>query len=77
MDKLLNNETRFSLDASADELRAEIYREMSPARKREELNRLQNTARKLKTAGVRATRPDWSEAEVKKAVREIFLYAVT
>jgi len=75
MEKILHNP--ITVGSPVDARRAEIYREMSPARKREELNRLQNTARKLKAAGVRAMRPDWSEQEIQKAVREIFLYAVT
>jgi hypothetical protein len=62
---------------SADERRAELYRAMSPAKKWSAWKRLQCTAWRMKTAGVRAKHPTWSEREVEKAVREIFLYAVT
>jgi hypothetical protein len=35
------------------------------------------SARKMKTAGVRAQHPDWSEEQVKEEVRRIFLHART
>lgn len=64
-------------DTTAEEYRTEIYRKMSPFRKWEEWRRLQSAAWALKHAGVKAAHPTWSEQEVKKAVRDIFLYAVT
>ena len=35
------------------------------------------SARALKAAGLREQHPDWSEEQVQKRVREIFLHAVT
>ena len=61
----------------ADELRTEIYRTMSPAKKWQEWTRLRETAWKLKAAGLRALHPTWSDQDVENAVRKIFLYAVT
>jgi hypothetical protein len=55
----------------------EIYRTMPPARKWEEVKRLRETAWRLKRAGVKALHPQWTEAEIEKVVRGIFLYAVT
>ncbi|NUM88687.1 MAG: hypothetical protein HUU37_05750 [Bdellovibrionales bacterium] len=63
--------------ASADGLRAEIYREMPPAKKWEEWMRLREAAWNLKKAGLKAIYPEWSDQEVENAVRKIFLYAVT
>ncbi|HMN68901.1 MAG TPA: hypothetical protein PKC28_10220 [Bdellovibrionales bacterium] len=60
-----------------DKLRAEIYRKMSPAKKWEEWMRLREIAWKLKTPGMKAAHPDWSDQDVENAVRKIFLYAVT
>lgn len=34
-------------------------------------------ARKLKAAALRDQHPDWTEEEVERRVKEIFLYAVT
>jgi hypothetical protein len=38
---------------------------------------LYHSARALKTAGLRAQHPDWSEREIQEKVKEIFLYATT
>jgi hypothetical protein len=54
-----------------------IYQSMSPEQKLRIAADLYDTARALKTAGLRARHPDWSEREIQKKVREIFLYATT
>ncbi len=76
MDKLLPS-AGMSHAVAANGLRAEIYREMSPSQKWKEAARLRETAWKMKAAGIRAAHPAWNDQEVEKAVREIFLYAVT
>jgi len=38
---------------------------------------LHQYARALKAAGLRDQHPDWSEKDIQKKVREIFLYATT
>lgn len=35
------------------------------------------TARELKAAGVRMQHPEWTEAQIREKVKEIFLHAVT
>ena len=60
-----------------DKVQAKIYAQMSFARKWEEVCRLRETARILKTAGVRSLHPSWSDQEVEAEVRKIFLYATT
>ncbi len=53
------------------------FRRMTPAEKLELAMKLREAAWELKTAGVRAQHPDWSEEQVRDRVREIFLYART
>lgn len=55
----------------------EILKKMNPAQKLDAAQRLYDTARKLKAAGLKMLHPDWSEDEIQRAVREIFLYART
>jgi hypothetical protein len=50
-------------------------RRLSGEEKLREAFRLYWSARKLKTAAVREQHPDWSEDEVERRVREIFLHA--
>ena len=50
---------------------------MTPGKKLSLLRDLQVTARKLKAAGLRMQNPDMTEEEIRKRVREIFLYART
>jgi len=54
-----------------------IYRAMPPAKKLDLVAGIYWAARDLKAAGLRAQHPDWSEEQVRKKVRELFLYAVT
>ena len=55
----------------------EIYRNMTPEQKWAIVNDLYASAWELKAAGVRTQHPDWSEEDVQRKVREIFLYATT
>lgn len=58
-------------------VQVEIYRNMSARRKLEITSNLYWTARELKAIAIRDDHPDWTEVEVQKKVREIFLYART
>lgn len=58
-----------------DELR--ILRAMTPEQKLRAAERLYWTARALKAAWLRQQHPDWSEEEIQRKVREIFLNART
>ncbi len=58
-------------------VQVEIYRNMSAQRKLEIASDLYRTARELKAMAIRDDHPDWTEEEVQKKVREIFLYART
>ena len=53
----------------------QILAQMSPGKKLELAMRLYNSAKELKTAGIRAYHPDWNEKQVEQAIREAFLYA--
>lgn len=55
----------------------EIYRKMTPGEKLELAAQMWWDAKKLKAAALRAAHPDWSEEEVQKKVKEVFLYAVS
>lgn len=61
----------------ADRLRFAIYGRMTPAQKWAEFRRLSSLARNLKRAGLRAQHPEWSEEEVERTLRNIFLFATT
>jgi Rv0078B-related antitoxin len=50
---------------------------MTPEQKLMLAANLHQKARALKAAGLREQHPDWSEKEIQKKVREIFLYATT
>ena len=58
-----------------EELR--ILRAMTPEQKLRAVERLYLTARALKAAWLRDQHPDWSEDDVQRAVRGIFLNART
>jgi hypothetical protein len=60
---------------SPEEIR--ILRAMTPEQKLRAAERLYWTARSLKAAWLRHKNPDWSEDEVQRKVREIFLNART
>ncbi|MCC6696738.1 MAG: hypothetical protein IT365_14000 [Candidatus Hydrogenedentes bacterium] len=52
-------------------------RDMTPAQKLDAMQRIYNTARDLKAAGLRMQHPDWTEDQIEAALREAFLYART
>lgn len=52
-----------------------ILQAMTPAQKLRAAERLYHSARQLKAAALRAQHPDWTEAAILQAVRQIFLYA--
>ncbi len=54
-----------------------ILRAMTPEQKLRAVEKLYWTARALKAAWLRSQHPDWSEEEVERKVREIFLHART
>lgn len=52
----------------------EIIARMTPQQKLAAAERLYWSARALKAAGFRADHPEWTEAQVQKAVRDAFLF---
>jgi Rv0078B-related antitoxin len=52
-----------------------VLQAMTPAQKLRAAERLYWSARQLKAAALRAEHPDWTEEAIRRAVREIFLYA--
>lgn len=54
-----------------------VLRNMTPAQKLDAMQRIYNTARDLKAAGLRMQHPDWTEDQIQAALREAFLYART
>ncbi len=52
-----------------------IVQAMSPAQKLRAAERLYYSARQLKAAALRTQHPDWTDEAIRKAVRDIFLYA--
>lgn len=53
----------------------ETFRGMSPARKLQLVAQFNRDARSLKSAGLRALHPKWSDVRIKAEVRETFLHA--
>ena len=66
-----------SHEESAEKIRSAIYAKMSPHQKWEQVFQLRQTAWAMKSAGVRALHPAWTEFEVENAVRKIFIHATT
>ena len=58
-----------------DPVQKKIFKAMSPSKKLELSTRLYDSAIELKTAAIHQQHPSWTEKEVAKKVREIFLYA--
>jgi len=54
-----------------------IFQSMTPEEKLKVALRLMYSSRELKAAGLRVNHPNWTEEEIRKKVREIFLYART
>lgn len=55
----------------------EAFRRMTPERRLALGESLYWSARELKTLWLRAQHPDWSEAEIAREIRRIFLHART
>jgi hypothetical protein len=53
----------------------DVLRAMTPGQRLEAAARLYWTAREIKEAALRARHPDWTDAQIKRAVVEAFLYA--
>lgn len=64
-------------DPKAEKIRVQIYKSMTPAQKWAEVEKLWQTARALKRAGIRSMHPDWTDAQVEVKLKEVFLYATT
>lgn len=58
-----------------DDKQREIFRSMTPEQRLHAAVRLYWSARHLKEASLRTFRPELSEAEIRTAVRDFFLYA--
>jgi len=54
-----------------------IFQAMTPEQKIRAAMNLYHSARKLKAAALKERYPDWSEEQIERKVREIFLYAGT
>ena len=54
-----------------------IYRAMSPARKLELAAEFYFAARELKTQALKKQHPDWTDDEVRREVKRLFLYATS
>lgn len=52
----------------------EILARMTPEQKLQAAMRLYWSARELKAAAFRAEHPEWSEQQIAKAVRDVFLF---
>jgi hypothetical protein len=56
-----------------ERIRSEIYRNMSATQKIRILEDMYWTARQMKTNRLKQQHPDWTDQEIDKKVREIFL----
>jgi len=54
-----------------------IYRRMSPQERLLQALQMNRSMRELLAAGFRQRQPDWSEAQVRRAVADRILYACT
>ncbi len=62
---------------AAEEKRLEIYRAMEPAERLRQALRMNRSMRELMAAGFRQRHPEWTEAQVRRAVADQILYART
>lgn len=60
---------------AAQAVRRRRLREMSPAQRLDAAMDMYWVAHEQKTSAVRRQHPDWTESQVRQAVREAFLYA--
>ena len=58
-------------------LQKKIYQSMTPEQKLKLGLRLYYSAKQLKAAALHHDHPEWTEEEIQKELREIFLYART
>jgi hypothetical protein len=56
------------------EMERNLFRTMSPRKKIDVLMRLIDTAKLLKTAGLKHSHPTWSDQQIQNEIRELFLY---
>ena len=61
----------------AHEKQVAIYRNMTPQQRIAQMVSMNQSGCELMAAGFRARHPEWSDAQVKKAVAERILYART
>ena len=61
------------LETNDDQI--EILRKMTPAQRFDAFLQLYRSARRIKEAAFRQFHPDWSEDQIKLALRESFLHA--
>ena len=60
-----------------DSAQINSFKYMTPEKKLQIALNLYYSALTLKEAGLRKQHPDWSDADIKRKAREIFLYART
>ena len=65
---------RVSDDTATPPEQLAALRRLTPAEKLLIAGALYDEARRLKAAGLRAQHPEWSEEDVARAVRNVFLY---
>jgi len=53
----------------------EVLQAMTPAQRLQAATRLYWTARRIKEAAIRARHPEWTDEQVKREVKEAFMYA--
>jgi len=73
----LQSESEPDHERLAREKQAAIYRAMTPQQRLEQAMRMNHSMRELLAAGFHMRNPDWTDAQVKKAVAERILYART
>lgn len=64
-------------ERAAREHQAAIYRAMTPQQRIAQALRMNATMRRLLALGFKSRHPDWSEAQVRRAVADRILYART
>lgn len=53
----------------------DVLRAMTPAQRLQAASRLYWTARHIKEAAIRARHPEWTDEQVKRELKEAFMYA--
>jgi hypothetical protein len=61
----------------AESYQVDRYKNMSYSEKWHSMMALRTFAIKIKSAGLRLQHPDWSESDIERHVKEIFLNATT